>query len=103
MIVEMELTSTQTDLLQCLHSVLRRRGNQQIAYCTEWLGYLPYGLYHWVKVENEDISLRLPFDFGRTDFDALEAAGFLIKTSEWNNPEDEFETKVVYEVLKIEN
>jgi hypothetical protein len=39
----MELTALQFDLLKCLQSAVEAKPNRQIVYCSEWLGYLPFG------------------------------------------------------------
>jgi hypothetical protein len=71
---------------------------RRIVYCSEWLGYLPFGLYHWVNADGQDISLTFPWGWCRTDFEALEKVGALARIDEWRNPSDEDETKITYEV-----
>ncbi|MAG92912.1 MAG: hypothetical protein CMJ48_04095 [Planctomycetaceae bacterium] len=98
----MSLTSVQADLLKCLRSAVGRQPSLRIVYCTAWLGYLPFGLYHWVEVGGRDISNSFPsdwaFDWERTDLDRLEEARFLVKLCELQNSEDELETRVTYEL-----
>src|SRR5688572_8920821 len=94
----MELTALQTELLRCLRSAVGGKPNRRIVYRSEWLGYLPFGLYHWVDTEDQDLSLTFPWDWCRSDLEALERAGVLAKVEEWANPNDECETKVTYEV-----
>lgn len=92
----MDLTPLQMDLLRRLRSAVSSKPKREILYCTEWLGYLPYGLYHWMSADGQDCAL--PLDWSRTDLMALEEAGFLVKTAEWRNPDDELETKNTYQV-----
>lgn len=98
----MDLTLLQTDLLRCLQSAVEAKPNRRIIYCSEWLGYLPFGLYHWIIVDGRDISLMLPTDWSRSDLGTLEKVGFLVKIDEWKNPNDNCETKVTYEVAQAE-
>jgi hypothetical protein len=98
----MELTTTQTELLMCLRRAIQTKQCHRIVYCTEYLGYLPFGLYHWIETDGEDISAELrsesAFDWHREDLEALRARGFLTKIDEWTNPSDELETKTTFEV-----
>jgi hypothetical protein len=73
--------------------------DRRIVYCFEYLGYLPFGLYHWVMVDGSDISPReLPDEFSIADFNALEREGLLRRVDEWINPDDELESKITFEV-----
>jgi len=94
----MDLTAVQTDLLRCLRSAVEAKASHRVVYCSEWLGYLPYGIYHWVEVEGQDISKTFPSDWRRIDLEALEKVGLLARIDEWQNPNDEYDTKVTYEV-----
>ncbi len=98
----MELTPLQADLLDCLRSAVRGNKNRRVVYGSEYLGYLPFGLYHWVDVDGQDISLSLPGEWQRRDLEALVRAGLLAKIEEWKNPNDELETKTIYEVSSAE-
>ncbi len=66
-------------------------------YCTEYLGYLPFGMYHWICVNGRDIA-NLPFEFSRDDLDRLEAENLFRKTRYWVDPTDELHTKTTYEI-----
>jgi hypothetical protein len=92
------LTALQTELLIRLRSAVAADPSRRVVYRSEWLGYLPFGCYHWVTANGQDISLSLPDEWDRSDFEALASAGLLAKIDEWTNPNDEFERKIVYEV-----
>ena len=92
------MTALQTDLLRCLRTAVEAKRDRRVVYCSEWLGYLPYGVYHWVEVDGQEISKTFPSDWQRTDLEALAKAGLLAKIEEWQNPEDEYDAKVAYEV-----
>ena len=94
----MDLTGLQTNLLRCLRSAVETKSNRRVVYCSEWFGYLPFGLYHWVDADSQDISLTFPREWCRRDLEALDKAGLLARIDEWKNPIDEYETKVTYEV-----
>jgi hypothetical protein len=98
----LRLTDMQTDLLNRLRLAVEGMPSRQVAYRTEWLGYLPYGLYHWIEIDNQDISMTLPGDWSRADLEALENAGFLVKIGEWQNATDECDTKTTYQVALAE-
>jgi hypothetical protein len=94
----MDLTDLQTALLSRLRSAVEANPNRRVVYCTEWLGELPFGLYHWVEVDGEVISTRFPSGWQQSDLDALDRARLLTRVAEWQNPADEFDTTITYEV-----
>jgi len=96
----MELTPLQTDLFRRLRSAIETTSTYRVIYCSEWLGYLPYGVYHWVEVDNQDISASLPPDWSHQDLEALEKAGLLTTIEADQNPEDAYETTITYEVMR---
>ena len=94
----MPLTATQAVLLQGLRALVSAGQSRRVVYCSEYLGYLPFGLYHWVMTDGRDITSELPTEFTSADVDALEREGMLHRVEEWTNPEDELEKKVIFEV-----
>ncbi|HEV3440227.1 MAG TPA: hypothetical protein VG122_22930 [Gemmata sp.] len=94
----MKLTAIQADLLRHLRSAVEAKPNRRVVYCSECLGWLPYVFYHWVEVDGQDISKTFPLDWHRADLEALERVGLLAKIDEWQNPQDEYDTKITYEV-----
>jgi hypothetical protein len=95
----MSLTSTQVELITRLRSAVANEQSRRVIDCTECLGYLPFGLYHWFTLSGKNIGPDgLPWEFSRGDLDALEAAGFLSKVDQWTDPEDDMETNATYEV-----
>ena len=94
----MDLTAAQTDILGRLRSVVAATPNRQILYCSEWLGYLPYGVYHWIEVDGEDISKSFPSGWGPADIEALERAELLERLEDWQNPDDEYNMKFTYKI-----
>jgi len=97
----MDLTGLQTDLLRCLRVAVEAKPHRRIVYCSEWLGYLPYGVYCWVEADSQEISKTFPADWQQADLEALAKAGLLAKIDAWQNPEDEYDTKVTYEVSLV--
>src|SRR5262249_10426784 len=85
------LTATQT----AIRDRIAAAGAAQIVYCSEWLGYLPFGAYHWVECAGTSISDDFPIDWAAPDLHALERDGFLTLVAAWKDPDDAFNTKVI--------
>ena len=50
----------------------------EFEYASEWLGYLPYGVYHWVDVGDvKGIESKFPSDWEHSDLEKLVAEGCL--------------------------
>lgn len=81
------MTPLQKELAECLRKTAIETGDRRVVYESEWLGYLPFGLYCWLTVGSKDVSLACPDGWGRTDLEALADAGVLIRVSHWVNPE----------------
>jgi hypothetical protein len=96
----MQLTPLQNALLSLIANAASSRRTDSVDYVTEWLGYLPFGLYHWIECDGQDISQQSDLQWSSNDIDALESAGFLTKVGEWRNPKDDLNTKVTYK-LKV--
>jgi hypothetical protein len=94
----MPLTASQTELLMRLRSEVEASPSRRVIYRSEWLGYLPYGLYHWIEVDRRDISLALPSGWCLADLMALAEVGVMVKVDEWQDPMDELDRKVTFEV-----
>ena len=52
----MKLTKHQAELLASLKIAAEHHRTREAIYKSEWLGYLPYGQYHWVEVGGEEIK-----------------------------------------------
>jgi hypothetical protein len=94
----MKLSDSQQVILAKLQEATKSLSQREVAYCSEWLGYLPFGAYHWIEVGGEDISKDFPAGWQRADLQCLEQAGFLRKLSEWQDPNDEYHSKATYAV-----
>jgi hypothetical protein len=62
---------------------------------SEFLGYLPFGVYQWLECAGKDISNGFVSDWP-AQIMALETTGHLVLIEAWQNPEDEFESKITY-------
>jgi hypothetical protein len=62
-----------------IDSVVTANGFDEIAYKSEWLGYLPFGVYHWVEHQGKDFSSAFPAGWTLEDLAILEQTGFLEK------------------------
>jgi hypothetical protein len=89
-----------TPVQQELARLLRRVAvdTRRVVYRTEYLGYLPFGQYHWITVAGEDVSLQCPDGWGWRDLEALADAGVLVRVSQWVNPRDDSERESQYDV-----
>src|ERR1043165_767851 len=94
----MSLSKAQIEIWKQILSAVETEPNRQIVYCSEWLGYLPFGAYHWVEVNGLDISQAFPSGWQRSDLRALEQAGVLRLVESWQNPEDEYHQKITYDL-----
>ena len=92
------LTETQVQIRCKIADAANATGSAEIAYVSEWLGELPYGIYHWVECQNKSISNGFPDGWTRADLVALEEHGVLKLLSEWQDPSDEFHSKTTYKV-----
>jgi hypothetical protein len=97
------LTRVQNQLQKRIADAVERADHSQIEYHSEWLGYLPYGCYHWITCKGADVDVVLSEDWSVSDLTALEQAGFLQKIDESTNPDDPFEKTIIsYFVLLTE-
>lgn len=94
----MIVSELQARMLTQLRLALADTPEKQFTYRSEWLGDLPYGAYHWIEIGGDDVTARLPPDWQRADLEAIEAAGFVRKLREWQNPKDEYELTIHYEL-----
>ena len=68
----------QLQILTVLCQVAREQATTELKYVTEWLGYLPFGQYHWIEIGKERAAeSRIPTDWAEKDLDALKNAGLL--------------------------
>lgn len=72
----MTLSHHQEALLHLLKEAAKRHQTNEVIYKSEWLGYLPAGLYHWVEVNREEIKPDSP-DTLQKDLSELTAFGAL--------------------------
>ncbi|MBY0316098.1 MAG: hypothetical protein K2Q26_11295 [Bdellovibrionales bacterium] len=94
----MSLNSKQVKIKEKLHLVTKDLKAEKITYRTEWLGFIPFGVYSHVECAGKDISKELPSEWELADFIALEKAGHLQKLEEWRNPQDEHDSKIVFQL-----
>jgi hypothetical protein len=77
------LTKQQKEILQVLLAASARLGSDgSFTYQSEWLGWLPYGQYHWVNVSGKSVSNEFPSDWDPSDLDALVAFELAERVSE---------------------
>ena len=99
----MALTEIQNKIYRQILLNIKATKSSQIVYVSEWLGWFPYGAYHWINdCDGKDITRDFPSGWERLDIDALERKGLLKKISEWQNPNDNFDIKITYDVILSE-
>lgn len=100
----MALSDAQRDLLSCLHDAFVDSDEQQFEYHREWLGYLPYGLYHWITSESGGSSHVIASDgtlqWNERDLLELENAGFIETTCRCENPDDFCDVTIAFTLGK---
>jgi hypothetical protein len=64
------------ELLASLNIASKRHLGNEVIYKSEWLGYLPFGQYHWVEVNGEEIQPSNP-DSLQADLSLLAQLGAL--------------------------
>lgn len=99
----MSLSSIQLELWTQIQAAPKALESNQVVYVSEYLGYLPFGVYHWVECAGENISNDFPIDWQQADLVALEDAGLLVRLETWQNPDDQFDTKITYKVCPEES
>ncbi len=53
----MSLTEHQKELFDQIKFASVKHDVNKFIYKSEWLGYLPFGQYHWIEVNNIDIKV----------------------------------------------
>lgn len=94
----MDLSPIQLELWTQIQAASKALESDQILYISEYLGYLPFGIYHCLECAGENISNNFPTYWQKTDLVALEDAGLLLRLEAWQNPEDEFHSKTTFRV-----
>ena len=57
-----------------------RNSNGEFKWITEYLGYLPFGQYQWIEINDKDMSTK--FEWDKKDLEKLTELGLLVKISE---------------------
>ena len=90
------LTDSQSAILRILQSAVEAEATRRVVYCSDWLGWLPYGCYTGLKYGQEVAGM--PSDWQRTDLNALEEHGLIRMVDQVKDVEDEFHERITYEV-----
>jgi hypothetical protein len=96
----MRLSDRQIAIRDRIAKEMRTCGVSEIIYYSQWLGYLPFGVYHWIECNHNDFTKDFPSGWERNDLDALEEYGFLESVDEWQDPEDTYNYTATYHVKK---
>lgn len=93
------MTPIQQKLARQLRRAATNGGGTRVVYRTEYLGYLPFGQYHWITVAGKDVSLECPEGWEWRDLEALADEGALVRITQSINQLDECERESQYEVI----
>ncbi|WP_339142949.1 hypothetical protein [Pseudoalteromonas galatheae] len=77
----MQLSKYQNELYSQLKIAIKSRKVSKFVYRSEWLGYFPFGQYHWIEIDGDEIQLQQT-DSIYVDLQALEKAMLIEKVSE---------------------
>ncbi len=94
----MQLSPIQLELFKHILKASESLQSDQVVYVSEYLGHLPFGVYHWLECAGVNISNHFPSDWQKADLIALEGLGCLVMLETWQNPDDQFDTKITYKV-----
>jgi hypothetical protein len=94
----MQLFDFQLELFKHVLKASESLQSDQVVCVSEYLGYLPFGVYHWLECAGQDISKSYQTSWQKTDLVALEDAGLLVRLETWQNSEDEFHSKTTFRV-----
>ena len=96
------MTDTQKQIKNIILSKMSSAQQNELVYSTEWLGYLPYGQYHRVDLNGEDISREFPQEWSFDDLDFLSSHGLLKVIKDSRETDDDEEFKIIYHVMRTE-
>lgn len=85
-------------ILKVIRSEALNSKTSEVVYATEWLGYLPFGQYHWVTVDGVDVSDKLPDNFDIADLAELVDNNSLELIADSRVADDETDYSVTYRI-----
>lgn len=92
-----KLQADEAHILQKIRAALAPCPDAEIVYRSEWLGYLPFGVYHWLEApRGTDISRDFPTGWTLGHIESLESAGHLRRVFFRQDPEDEHDIEIVF-------
>jgi hypothetical protein len=86
------------EILRILAERCTAAGERTFVYRSEWAGYFPNPLTHWVEVGGKSVSEAFPRGWSRDDLDALVDAGAARRLGEKTAPDDEYDLTATYEL-----
>lgn len=82
------------DLLEALRVACAARGTRELTVVSEWLGYLPFGVYIWVEIAGASVpDAELPTPWDSKDIQQLLDAGALELVERQVLDKDGFDTR----------
>ncbi len=89
---------TEAERRERIRAHIAALGAGELDYVSEWLGYLPYGAYHWLEVSGRDATDGMPTGWKLADLVELEREGILERLGEERDPKDDHACRIRYRV-----
>ncbi|HEY1067512.1 MAG TPA: hypothetical protein VGE52_15425, partial [Pirellulales bacterium] len=80
------LNELQQELWDRIGAGLTQAACREFVYETEYLGYLPFGQYQWIKAKDVNVIDAEPWGWKLSDIAALEQAGLVSIVARWDDP-----------------
>lgn len=95
----MTLSKHQLKLLDVIKQLIERSLEDEIIYKSEWLGYLPYGVYEWIEVNGKDITTSINAETLRQDLQVLEDEKLIAQLKKDTSTLEDDDVHIYYKIL----
>ncbi len=89
------LYEKQDKLLKLIIKQCKQYNSDTFEYITEYLGYLPFGQYQWLEIDDDIICNNFKIDWKFRDIKELESKNYIIKIDEESVGDDQ---KIYYKL-----
>ena len=98
----MTMTLQQQKLLKIIQDEVSQSNTDKVYYRSEWLGWLPFGVYHWLQVGDKELKLdSVGTNNLLEDLKRLVTEKYLTQIAYFQDENDEFELHIDYKLNKI--
>jgi hypothetical protein len=96
------MSPTQLAILEALQNAAQKAGLSSFALVSEYLGYLPFGVYMWVEIGNDsNVDREFPSGWNREDIEALVHHGHALHVRRQVFDAQGFDSREDYELLSL--